>query len=44
MLKGINFMKSGSLKIGGTNANYGGNFYTGGVWSGTNTAGLWLEC
>ena len=39
-----NFMQSGSLAIGGTNANYGGNFYTGGAWTGNNTAGLLLEC
>jgi hypothetical protein len=37
-------MQSGSLTIGGTNANYGGNFYTGGAWTGSNTAGLLLEC
>jgi len=34
-----NFMQSGSLTIGGTNANYGG----GNNWT-TNTAGLMLEC
>jgi hypothetical protein len=39
-----NFMQSGSLTIGGTNANYGGNFYTGASWTGNNTAGLLLEC
>jgi hypothetical protein len=39
-----NFMQSGSLTIGETNANYGGNFYTGGAWTGNNTAGLLLEC
>jgi len=34
-----NFMQSGSLTIGGTNANYG----NGNNWSG-NTAGLMMEC
>ena len=38
------YMQSGSLTIGGTNVNYGGNFYTGGNWNGTNTAGLLMEC
>ena len=32
-------MQSGSLTIGGTNANYGG----GNNWT-TNTAGLMMEC
>jgi hypothetical protein len=41
---GIAYMQSGSLTIGGTNANYGGSFYTNGAWSGTNTAGLLMEC
>jgi hypothetical protein len=41
---GITYMQSGSLIIGGTNANYGGSFYTNGAWSGTNTAGLLMEC
>ena len=36
------FMQSGSLIIGGINANYGGQYYTGG-WGGINTAGLLLE-
>jgi len=36
-----NYMKSGSLTIGGTNFNYGGN--TDG-WTQNNTAGLLLEC
>ena len=39
-----NYMQSGSLTIGATNANYGGNFYTGAAWTGNNTAGLLLEC
>jgi len=42
--EGIARMQSGSLTIGGTNANYGGNFYTSGDWIGTNTAGLLMEC
>ena len=33
------YMQSGSLTIGGTNANYGG----GNLWNG-NTAGLLMEC
>jgi hypothetical protein len=40
----ITYMQSGSLVIGGTNANYVGGFYTAGAWSGTNTAGLLMEC
>lgn len=38
------FMQSGSLTIGGTNADYGCQIYGGGGWSGNNTAGLLLEC
>ncbi len=41
---GTTYMQSGSLTIGGTNANYGCQYYSGGAWSGTNTAGLLLEC
>ena len=41
---GYFYMQSGSLTIGGTNANYGGQYYTGGSWIGTNTAGLLMEC
>jgi hypothetical protein len=37
-------MSAGSLTIGSTDFNFGGNFYTGGVWTGTNTAGLMMEC
>jgi hypothetical protein len=37
-------MPSGSLTIGGTNTDYGSNFYSGGAWSGTYTAGLLMEC
>ncbi len=37
-------MQSGSLTIGGTNTNCGGNSYTGASWMGNNTAGLLLEC
>ena len=37
-------MQSGSLTIGGINANYGCQYYTGGAWSGTNTAGILMEC
>jgi hypothetical protein len=33
------YMQSGSLTIGGSNANYGG----GNLWNG-NTAGLLMEC
>ena len=39
-----NYMQSGSLTIGGTIVNYGGNFNTGAAWTGNNTAGLLLEC
>jgi hypothetical protein len=39
----IGIIPSGPLTIGEKNANYGGKFYTGGVWSGTNTAGLLFE-
>jgi hypothetical protein len=39
---GYAFMQSGSLTIGGTNADYGGNYYPSGGWSGTNTTGLLL--
>jgi hypothetical protein len=35
----LNYMQSGSLTIGGTNANYGG----GNLWN-ANTAGLLMEC
>jgi hypothetical protein len=38
------YMQSGSLTIGGTSADYGCQFYSGGAWSGTNTAGLLMEC
>jgi hypothetical protein len=41
---GIAYMQSSSLIIGGTNANYGGSFYANGNCSGTNTAGLLMEC
>jgi hypothetical protein len=41
---GVSRMQSGSLTIGGTNADYGGSYYSGGAWNGTNTAGLLLEC
>ena len=37
-------MQSGSLTIGGKNADYGGNYYSSGIWTGTNTAGLLMEC
>ncbi len=37
-------MQSGSFTIGGTNANYGGSVYAGGLWNGTNTAGPLMEC
>jgi hypothetical protein len=37
-------MSAGSLTLGSTDFNFGGNFYTGGVWTGTNTAGLMMEC
>ena len=37
-------MQAGSLTIGGTNANYGGVFYPYGNWTGTNTAGILMEC
>ena len=36
-------MSNGSLTIGG-NFNYGGQFYPSGNWTGTNTAGLLMEC
>jgi len=41
---GIIKMQSGSLTIGGTNANYGCQNYADGDWNGTNTAGLLMEC
>jgi hypothetical protein len=41
---GITYMQSGSLTIGGTNANYGCAYYNNGDWTGTNTAGLLMEC
>ena len=41
---GLTYMQSGSLTIGGVNANYGCQFYTNGSWTGTNTAGLLMEC
>jgi hypothetical protein len=37
-------MQAGSLAIGGTNVNYGGVFYPMGNWTGTNTAGILMEC
>jgi hypothetical protein len=30
--------------LGGTNVNYGGTFYPMGNWTGTNTAGILMEC
>jgi hypothetical protein len=42
--QGVSFMSAGSLTIGGINVNYGGSFNNAGVWSGTNTAGLLMEC
>jgi hypothetical protein len=41
---GYSYMQSGSLTIGGTNADYGCQYYTGGSWTGTNTAGLLMKC
>ncbi len=37
-------MQAGSLTIGGTNAHYQRNYYSGAAWSGTDTAGLLMEC
>jgi hypothetical protein len=33
---GITYVQFGPLTIGGTNADYGGSFYTSGPWTGTN--------
>ena len=35
---------AGCLTIGDNNTNYGNTYYTGGNWTGTNTAGLLMEC
>ncbi len=42
--QGFANMQSGSLIIDGTYAYYGGSYCTVGSWTGTNTAGLLIEC
>jgi hypothetical protein len=37
-------MQSGSLTIGGANAGYGCQYSPAGAWTGTNTAGILMEC
>ncbi len=42
--KGIAFMQAGSLKKGGTNANYGGSFYTAGNIGGSEPMQIDQTC
>jgi hypothetical protein len=40
---GITYMQSGSLTIGGINADYGSTLNTSGSWTGLNTTGFYCN-